>query len=602
METANVSRACKAVEVARQTAYDRKAADESFAERWEAALLTWRQVHALAPASRKRETGGALLRVLERLGKDDEATRLLLSQIDAQTETREQINGFQELLAYCEKRRLLPWLRTEFEQRRKMRADDYFTGMALGRILKAQGDKAGAFDLFAEVSLAAPNQAEALPELVREAEELRRGAVAIRLQSQLVRVVPQTRPDGFEKLAQLQEKNFDIEEAARTWTRIVMRFPRDPAALEHAVDFELKWGIPTRATQLLHRVCQIDPGNLKALFTLADLHADAGALVEARACLEEFLLRSQPEKPGDPLRFPKVGAAGRFQNGYLPPAWLLPNKTKSGLPRDRWIEEPVGKSELDWRLAVIRDLAMLVRESKDPGAMTNWVERWEKASLQSPGEALWALFYAGEHGPLFDLLARLMERSEFHLQTRQAFVWLTLHTRQFDRLASWLQDPKRTLAERDYLFGSGSGGMGGGGGYGGMGTGSGAPGHAGSVPGSWGAGSMGWAAASGGATGSLSGGAGLLGMCIGGLEGTEPLLFEKLFSKGYRLRRWQAAMHFANRTRFREAVQLGLPIFEASITQRADYGFEVAQWHIYLGDIGNARRLLADSMAQPGES
>lgn len=37
-DTANVTRACKAVDIARQTAYDRREADAGFAARWEKAL------------------------------------------------------------------------------------------------------------------------------------------------------------------------------------------------------------------------------------------------------------------------------------------------------------------------------------------------------------------------------------------------------------------------------------------------------------------------------------------------------------------------------------------------------------------------------------
>ena len=37
---------------------------------------------------------------------------------------------------------MLDWLRGQFEQRRRLRADDYFTEMALGRILKVTGNKA----------------------------------------------------------------------------------------------------------------------------------------------------------------------------------------------------------------------------------------------------------------------------------------------------------------------------------------------------------------------------------------------------------------------------------------------------------------------------
>ena len=108
-------------------------------------------------------------------------------------------------------------------------------------------------------AFSAPNPGEALPELVREAEELRRFDAAIRLQTQFVRVVPQTGPEGLERLAQLQEKNLQPDEAAKTWARLVQKYPRDVQVLEKAADFERAWGTPERALALLRRLRAIEP-------------------------------------------------------------------------------------------------------------------------------------------------------------------------------------------------------------------------------------------------------------------------------------------------------------------------------------------------------
>lgn len=55
-DTANVSRACKAVGIARQTAYDRKEAEPGFAERWTAALTLG--VEALEDEANRRAFEG----------------------------------------------------------------------------------------------------------------------------------------------------------------------------------------------------------------------------------------------------------------------------------------------------------------------------------------------------------------------------------------------------------------------------------------------------------------------------------------------------------------------------------------------------------------
>ena len=155
------------------------------------------------------------------------------------------------MLTYCARHNLLEWASAQFQKRRQLRPDDYFTEVALGRILKASGKPAAAFELFADASYAAPNQAEALPDLIREAEELHKLDSAVKLQAQLVRIAPAESPAGWEKLAQLQEKNCQIDDAASTWERIVAKFPRDATAIGHAIQFSRDWGEAPQTLALL---------------------------------------------------------------------------------------------------------------------------------------------------------------------------------------------------------------------------------------------------------------------------------------------------------------------------------------------------------------
>ena len=523
------------------------------AEMWQEALVTWRQVHALSPASRKKESVSALLRVFDRLRLPQEAADLLREQMDAQTEEKERAVFFDDLLAHSVRHGLLDSLRAEFEQRRRQRADDYFTEMALGRILKASGRKAEAFDLLSEASYAAPNQADVLPELVREAEELRKLDAAIRLQEQLVRITPQPRAEAFEKLAQLQEKDFRIEDAAKTWERVVAKFPRDVPVLQHAVEFQLKWGSSARATELLRKVRAIEPANLRVLATLASLNLDAGAVAESQECLEEIVRHSPPEARAKGIRYPALRPedSGRLQDTYL--------KTMSqrrGRPtaetmralRGFWVDDKPGtRTEADVRLDAIRDLARLIRSRNDPAALTEWTERWRSAPEPS-SETLWAFYYAGAAGPLLDEVQELMSRKPRDAQPKQAFIWLALRTGELDRLSAWLRDRSRTAAERDYLVVALSQHL----------------------------------DAEGGRVG--------------------PELIEKLFPEGFRLRLWQVAQLFANRAHFREAARLGQRVFESVSSQRSAFGLELAHWYLYLGEVNAARGVLRETIAQPGEA
>lgn len=528
------------------------------AERWPDALVTWRQVYAASPVSRRREALTSLLRVLERLDQPQASAEFQLKAIESETNDRERFALFSELLTHCNKNRLLPWLRAQFEKRRKLHADDYFTEVALGRILKASGQFAAAFEVLADASYAAPNQADALPDLIREAEELHKLDAAVRLQEQLLRIAPQETPDGWQKLAQLQEKNLSIDAAEQTWEHIVAKFPRDTTVLNRAVDFQLAWGTSDRALVLLRKARALDPTNARTLAALATLDLEAGNTAEARECLEQILKNTKPEKLGDPLKFPamKPTEAGRLQTAYLATV-----NQRNGRPapeamralRSFWVDEAADKnvgdtrSERDLRFNAIRQLAQIVAAGSDAAERKTWIDRWRKNG-DSPSEALWALFYAGDGASTLDRVQAMMSEQTRDPKMAQAFIWLALQSRQYDRLSTWLKGKRRTPSERDYLFIA-------------------------------------------------------LGQALDTSdEKAEPAMLETLFAEGTHLRRWQAAMLFASRNRFREAIQLGQSVFDSTTTQRAGVGVEVAQWHLMIGEVDKARALLRTTISASAES
>jgi len=529
------------------------------AERWAEALSTWRQVHALSPVSRRKEALAPLRRVLERLNFHEESAALQLQSLDAEPGTRERLAAFNELLTYSTQHGQLEWLHGQFEKRRQLRADDYFTEVALGRILKAAGQAAEAFEVLADASYAAPNQAEALPELIREAEELHKLDAAVKLQAQLLRIAPQDTPDGLEKLAQLQEKNFEIEEAARTWERAVAKFPRDTETLNRAVDFQLAWGVPERALALLRRARALESANLRTLSTLSTLALEAGATAEAESCLEQILRVTPVEKPGDPVRFParKLTEFGRLQTAYLATVGQRRGKTTRetmDVLRSFWVDDgpgasapgrPSSPSERDARLNAIRQLAQLLLARGGP-AREAWIARWQQPKA-APSEALWALYYSGASAATLDRVEAMLNASPRDQKTAQAFIWLALQTQQYTRLGEWLRDRRRTPVERDFLFIA-------------------------------------------------------LGQELDGNRGaTPPGLIEGLFAEGTHLRTWQAATLFAARNRFREAITLGRRVFDQASTQRAAYAQELAHWHLFLGEAEPARAILRESIASTAE-
>jgi lipopolysaccharide biosynthesis regulator YciM len=522
------------------------------AERWPEALATWRQVYAASPVSRRKEALAPLLRVLERLSLHEESAALQLKALEAEPNERERFVLFNDLLGNCQKHGQLDWLRAQFEKRRQLRADDYFTEIALGRILKASGQAAAAFEMLADASYAAPNPAEALPDLIREAEDLHKLDAAVKLQAQLLRLAPQDTPDGFEKLAQLQEKNFEIDEAVKTWERVVAKFPRDTAALNRAVDFQLAWGTSAPAQALLRKARSLEPSNLRTLSTLATLDLETGETAEAENCLEQIIKTTPPEKSGDAVRFPAVKPteAGRLQSAYLATVGQRngrPTADAMRALRSFWVEDaPDMKAEREVRLNAIRQLAQLHAAKENPAARAAWIERW-KNEKTAPSEALWALFYAGAGEAALDRVEAMLGEHAQDPKVAQAFIWLALQTQEYKRLGAWLKDRRRTPSERDYLFVA-------------------------------------------------------LGQALDGAGRIDPKLLDALFAEGTHLRLWQAAMLFAGRNCFREAIQLGQRVFENATTQRAVYCQELAHWHLFLGEVAPARAVLLATISSIAET
>ncbi len=522
-------------------------------DRWTDALDAWRRIYALSPISKKKEAFAPLLRALERLELHGQAADLMFKAVETEPDEREQFAQFADLLTFCTKHDLLDWLRKTFERRRVLRADEYFTEMALGRILKAAGNKAAAFEVLSDASYAAQDQAEALPELVREAEELRKLDAAVKLQAQLVRITRQPRPEHLEKLARLQERNFDLEDAGQTWDRIVAKYPREAEALQRAIDFHLKWGRQARAVELLRKLRLLDPTNLRSLATLAELTIESGQREEAAGYLEELLRIAPPEKPGDPIRLPElkpedavqlqlVYRSVQRQRGTRPePAVVTPPGTPWGA------DASPARSERDLRLEAVRQLGRIVQASGDEAALEAWIARWQAAQA-SPNEALWALYHAGAGDEALDQVEKMMNADAADPQLKNAFIWLGLQTRQFARLGAWVNARDRSTAERDFLL------------------------------------------------------VALDQYLQAHGRKVDPTLVPGLFAQASQSRLWDAAKLFEKRARLSEAAELGQRVFDAVTTQRARYGADLAGWYLRLGDIARARDILNRSIQTTADS
>jgi tetratricopeptide (TPR) repeat protein len=518
------------------------------------AVATWRQVLAVAAAPRRREAASSLLRGLERTGAHDEATELLLRGADEAPDERTRFARIDELLMYCQRHARLPWVRGIFEKRRKAKADDHVSGIALGRTLKLMGEKTAAFEMFADAALSTPNDAEVLPELVREAEELHRLGLAVRLQEQFVRTARVERPDAWVRLATLQEGSGDLENAERTWAQAVAKFPRDADVLRRAADFHVQWGERGTAAVLLGKLCALEVTDLRSAYELGELQFAAGRFAEARVAFEGVMKLTQAatqivypsERGGGPWsdRSAPVDSGVRrsFSGGRV--------TTSAGSMRRLDKSEGRLEGEAQFHLGALRRLAEIARRMGG-ATLEKWIADWTPAESGETTETLWALYFAGARDAVLSLAEKNSAAGTDRLVHRQAFVWMAFESGLFARLGAWLNAEGRTGEDME-LFSQAF-------------------------------------------TEALRSRPELM----------SPAMMQGLFPDGARARLWPCAVELAGRKHTREAILLGHRVFENAPLQRAVVGRELARWHLALGTqdgVDEARTVLAAACEGPGDS
>jgi len=523
--------------------------------RWDDELAALQQAFDLAPASRRKEIMPLLVRALEQQGKSQKAAEIMAKVLDAQSDESERASIFHDLLAFCSKHELMPWLQSQYEQKLRANADDYFVQIALSKILKAAGREADSFALLSDAAFSAPDQVAALRELVAETAEKGDFETAVACQKRILPLVPQDDPADLEKLAALQEGNLDLGNADSTWDRITTKFSRDPETLSHAADYFLRWNLPEKARDVMRRIAVLEPGDLQTLMALAGLANDAGDQKEALADFEKILQNSTSKNEADHPVFPaiKTGNEEGLQQSYLNAVRMRngqPNSETMRALRSFWSYSEKTSGDLDLRLKAIQAISSILKNSGDKAALQSWLARWQAPSSVSASESLWAFYYAGAHDQVLKQLDGLMQSYPDNMQIKQGFVWLALQMGEYEPLNRWLAGRDRSADERDFFMIS-------------------------------------------------------LSQMIANPGNTlDPKLMDGLFPPQYKSLQtmWQAAVQLATHGYFPLAIKLGTRVFQASITLRPVYGLELAHWHIYTGDIDGARAVLKTSISGEGDS
>jgi predicted Zn-dependent protease len=535
------------------------------ADRWYDALANWERAYSLpgATPAERNDVRRPLLLVLERLGQFARGAEILQTAIDEQADLGARQDLFAELAAYCQRHDLSGWLQKQYEARLAAQPTDYFSLFAAATLQKAAGHQREAYRLLQQADFSSPDPARSLQTLVTAAEALGETADAVSWQRRLLALPGQDTADNLERLANLQDGGFAIDDAAHTWDQAVARFPRQSDVLEKAVEFFQRSGRLGRARELLGQLAALDPADLKRAFQLGQLDLATGDRGGALVCFGQVLERSEPEKPGVALVPPAdlksnperpdtgfAAAVARFRTRFTV---VTPEVESAPAPPD---------DEKQLRLAAIRQISELLFPKANgdgagsPAAGTErdrqqWIERWKTAAANGArSEPLWAFYFSRDRDLTMDTLAGWMKAAPADEPLRAAFTAAGMRLGAYHALAHWAWDeagPRQSDNQQllvnsliDFLTGGGTPGPG----------------------------------------------------MVAALFPPEATVRDLL---------WKAAEEgFAAQDRYAEAAELGERVASLSSSARANYAFPVAQWDLYLGRVDNARAVLRGALATTG--
>lgn len=516
------------------------------AERWVEAVAAWERVYGLPGSARIRsEMRQPFLIALERTGATRRAAEVLAAAADEEIDPARRLDLFRDLVTYVQRWKLMDWLEARAESRLRAAPLDYFALLSLAELRRAQGRERDAYELLTRAYFGAPDPVAALQNLVRTADDLGDTKGALQHQRRLLHVAGQLTAENLERIAALEEGDLDYDGAARTWSQMVNRFPRDAGVLARAADYFRKneWSGPER--EVLEKLVALDPGDLARQARLGAVYLQDGALDAARTTFESVLAHSDPEPAGTVLRAPELD----FESTRVPIRVRVPRArgplTTPAVPA---VTATSGAVEGDarWRSEAIKQVARIALSTggRDGTAAKAWIDRWRPVAATQPGETLAAFVFAGRPDLALDLLAARMKEPDSADAAARVFVRVALQSGQFARLGQWVwSDAGDVSRRRDQM---------------------------------------------------LDGLEAFL-LTRGGLM-TPPGLVEALFPPQFRSRfaLWVdvVARIFVAQHRYAEAAELGSRFLAGTQTNRAVSGLEVARWYLLLGDSEKARATL----------
>ena len=180
--------------------------------------------------------------------------------------------------------------------------------------------------------------------------------------------------------------------------------------------------------------------------------------------------------------------------------------------------------------------------------LENWIAEWMPPSSGATTESLWALYFSGARDAVLSAAEQNAANAAEDASHRQAFISMGFESGRFARLGEWLNSPDRTAADGEVFVQS------------------------------------------------------FAEMVTSHPESVSEEMMHGLFPEGANAELWPCAVELARTKHTREAIMLGHRVFLERPSERALIGREVARWHLALGDVREARAVLAKACEGAGES
>jgi len=383
---------------------------------WFEALDTWLKAWDLAPVESRRTMRASILGVASRLQLQSRGLAFLENAVLQERDTAVRLEILREAAVFAREQNVRDAWQSVLERHMAEKGAPSYWREGLAEAYRENGMFAEAKD-----TLAGSEEAQ-LPStwefLLKTAEQEGDLIEAARLAGLLARQETGSRPGAWTRLASLQERAGQWDEARATWNTLAVRMARDPEVLLGAADFFQRRGDRVQAEFYRRAALRLESPSPSVLLRLG---RSASARLDRDQAVSDFellLSSSQADSKAYPNCLPWPMAEKPSNASSVPADMRLGAFSRVG----DWAEPSESDPE-GCRLLAIKALARLLANSPKK---KQWL-----AGFSHPAERIWAHYFSGE----VEEALRLIQ--EMTPMPKEAFVVLSLYSGQGRGLAKW---------------------------------------------------------------------------------------------------------------------------------------------------------------------